>query len=84
VLNAEGEVTVGDVTFDATEAMARFERAGLLAAESWRSGHVWVVNVAGPRAPLRAEAGTREEAWRRALAHAEQAGLFDPPPEAEG
>jgi hypothetical protein len=80
-------VTVDDVTFDPTEAMARFDRAGLLAAESWRSsgdGQVWVVNVAGPRAPLRAEAGTREEVWRRALANAEQAGLFDQPPEAEG
>jgi hypothetical protein len=80
-------VTVDDVTSDATQAMTRFERAGLLAAESCRSsgdGYVWVVNVAGPRAPLRAEAETREGAWRRALANAEQAGLFDQPPEAEG
>jgi hypothetical protein len=72
------------VTFDASGAMARFERAGLFAVESPRrtaGGFVWVVNVACPQAPLRAEAGTREGAWRRALANAEQAGLIERSPE---
>jgi hypothetical protein len=75
-----------DLTFDATGVMARFARAGLIAAESCRrsgGGFVWVVNASCAQAPLRAEARSREGAWRRAEADAEQAGLFDRPPEAD-
>ena len=57
-----------DVTSDATQAMTRFERAGLLAAESCRSsgdGYVWVVNVAGPRESESPGIGERAERFLR-------------------
>jgi hypothetical protein len=83
---AEGEVSVDDLTFDATEAIARFDRAGLLAAESWRpagGGFVWVVNVTCPQSSFRAKAATREDVWRRAVATAERAGWIDRKPKAD-